>query len=50
MIEGEYCHILGYWEWAEDVLGRSQQNLSTTKFCDAVYASLFTYDRSLNIL
>ncbi|OIS99285.1 hypothetical protein A4A49_26521 [Nicotiana attenuata] len=27
-IEGEYRHILGYWEWAEDVLGGSQQTLS----------------------
>nr|XP_016435936.1 PREDICTED: uncharacterized protein LOC107762125 [Nicotiana tabacum] len=39
-----------YWEWAEDVLGGSQQTLSTPKIYDAVYASLFTYDRNLNIL
>ncbi|XP_075092440.1 uncharacterized protein LOC142172671 [Nicotiana tabacum] len=49
-IEGEYHHIPGYWEWAEDVLGGSQQTLSTTKIYDVVYASLFTYDRNSNIL
>ncbi|XP_019239821.1 PREDICTED: uncharacterized protein LOC109219803 [Nicotiana attenuata] len=49
-IEGEYRHIPGYWEWAEDVLGGSQQTLSTTKIYDDVYASLFAYDRNSNIL
>jgi len=49
-IEGKYRHIPGYWEWDEDVLGGSQQTLSTIKIYDAVYASLFTYDRNSNIL
>ncbi|XP_047263597.1 uncharacterized protein LOC107880006 [Capsicum annuum] len=49
-IEGEFRHIQGYWEWAEDVLYRSQQTLKAAKVYDVVYASLFTYDRSSNIL
>ncbi|XP_070005580.1 uncharacterized protein [Nicotiana sylvestris] len=44
------CEGMGYWEWAEDVLGGSQQTLSTTKIYDVVNASLFTYDRNSNIL
>ncbi|XP_059283187.1 uncharacterized protein LOC132036814 [Lycium ferocissimum] len=49
-IEGEYRHIPGYWEWAEDILGRSQEILGTAQIYDAVYASLFTYDRNSDIL
>mgnify|MGYP003362351470 CR=1 FL=1 len=49
-IEGEFRHIQGYWECAEDVLVRSQQTLKAAKVYDVVYASLFTYDRSSNIL
>ncbi|XP_060195511.1 uncharacterized protein LOC132624806 [Lycium barbarum] len=50
VFEGEYCHIPGYWEWAEDTLSRSQEVLSATDIYDAIYASLFTYDRNSNIL
>ncbi|KAH0647980.1 hypothetical protein KY285_033228 [Solanum tuberosum] len=49
-VEGEYRHIQGYWEWTKDILGRSQEVLGTAQIYDAVYASLFTYDRNSNIL
>ncbi|OIS96009.1 hypothetical protein A4A49_58566, partial [Nicotiana attenuata] len=41
-IDGEYHHVLGYWEWDEDIVGRSQHALETTRIYDVVYASLFT--------
>ncbi|MCE3216020.1 hypothetical protein HAX54_004479 [Datura stramonium] len=50
VFEGEYHHIPGYWEWTEDTLGRSQEVLVTTDIYDAVYASLFTYNRNSDIL
>ncbi|MCD9645051.1 hypothetical protein HAX54_033704, partial [Datura stramonium] len=50
VFEGEYCHIPGYWEWAEDTLARSQEALIATDIYDAVYASLFTYDRNSDVL
>ncbi|MCE2055593.1 hypothetical protein HAX54_042935 [Datura stramonium] len=46
VFEGEYCHIPGYWEWAKDTLARSQEALIAADIYDAVYASLFTYDRN----
>ncbi|MCD9643786.1 hypothetical protein HAX54_031485 [Datura stramonium] len=46
----EYYHIPGYWEWADDTLGRSQEVLVTANIYDVVYASLFTYDRNSDIL
>ncbi|KAH0706045.1 hypothetical protein KY285_010576 [Solanum tuberosum] len=49
-VEGEYHHIPGYWEWTEDILGRSQEVLGTAQIYDVVYASLFTYDRNSDIL
>jgi len=49
-VEGEYRHIPRYWEWTEDILGRSQEVLGTAQIYDVVYASLFTYDRNSNIL
>ncbi|MCD7459580.1 hypothetical protein HAX54_041349 [Datura stramonium] len=32
VFEGEYCHIPGHWEWAEDTLGRSQEVLVAHTF------------------
>lgn len=49
-VEGEYHQIPGYWEWTEDILGRSQEVLGTTHIYDVVYASLFTYDRNSDVL
>ncbi|KAM3233079.1 hypothetical protein P3L10_018438 [Capsicum annuum] len=49
-VAGEYRHTQGYWEWAEDILAGSAQTLKAAKIYDAVYASLFTYDRNPNIL
>ncbi|MCE5167063.1 hypothetical protein HAX54_035510, partial [Datura stramonium] len=37
VFEGEYCHIPGYGEWAEDTLARSQEALITTDIYDAAY-------------
>ncbi|MCD9639493.1 hypothetical protein HAX54_024064 [Datura stramonium] len=50
VFEGEYCHIQGYWEWAEDTLGRSQEVLVAADIYDAVYSLLFTYDQNSDIL
>ncbi|KAF3651530.1 hypothetical protein FXO37_17961 [Capsicum annuum] len=30
-VDGEFHHIQGYWEWAEDILARSQQSLKAAK-------------------
>ncbi|KAG5605705.1 hypothetical protein H5410_027197 [Solanum commersonii] len=49
-VQGEYHHIPGYWEWSEDIHGRNPEVLGTAQIYDAVYASLFTYDRNLDIL
>ncbi|KAF3645991.1 putative WRKY transcription factor 19-like [Capsicum annuum] len=49
-VAGEYRHTQGYWEWVEDILAGSAQTLKAAKIYDAVYASLFTYDRNPNIL
>lgn len=48
--DGEFHYIPSYWEWAEDILSRSRQTLKSAKIYDAVYGSLFTYDRNTNIL
>lgn len=50
IVEGDYHHIPGYWEWIKDVLGRSQEILGTAQIYDTVYASLFSYDCNSNIL
>ncbi|MCD7463114.1 hypothetical protein HAX54_049983 [Datura stramonium] len=50
VFQGEYYHIPGYWEWAEDKLGRSQEILIATDIYDIVYASFFTYDQNLDVL
>ncbi|KAH6762260.1 hypothetical protein C2S52_019693 [Perilla frutescens var. hirtella] len=47
---GEFRYLSGYWEWSEDVLSRCADNLRKTGIYDAVYASLFTYDRNTEII
>ncbi|KAH0633131.1 hypothetical protein KY284_035917 [Solanum tuberosum] len=44
--QGEYHCIPGYWEWTEDVLSKNGQSLNNAYFRDAIFASLFTYDRN----
>ncbi|KAF7148540.1 hypothetical protein RHSIM_Rhsim03G0094500 [Rhododendron simsii] len=44
---GQFSFINQYWEWAEDVLGRSSEKLLEARIYGAVYASLFTYDANL---
>ncbi|KAH0775696.1 hypothetical protein KY290_007107 [Solanum tuberosum] len=50
VLEGEYHCIPGYWEWTEDVLCKNGQSLNNACISDAVFASLFTYDRNSNIV
>lgn len=47
---GDYYYIPGYWEWTEDVLSRFGDALEHSSIFDAVYASLYSYDRDINIL
>ncbi|KAG5554216.1 hypothetical protein RHGRI_011915 [Rhododendron griersonianum] len=47
---GQFSFINQYWEWAEDVLGRSSEKLLEARIYGAVYASLFTYDRDANLI
>ncbi|KAH7849160.1 hypothetical protein Vadar_013902 [Vaccinium darrowii] len=47
---GEISFIGGYWEWLEDVLARNKGTLTDAKIYDAVFASLFTYDRNTNLI
>ncbi|KAH0655485.1 hypothetical protein KY285_030367 [Solanum tuberosum] len=50
VLEGEYHCIPGNWEWTEDVLSKNGQSLNNACISDAVFASLFTYDRNSNII
>ncbi|KAG5521474.1 hypothetical protein RHGRI_033887 [Rhododendron griersonianum] len=43
IIDPSYCE--GYWEWLEDILSRHEQMLKKAKIYEAIYASLFSYDR-----
>ncbi|KAL2941883.1 Tuftelin [Bienertia sinuspersici] len=47
---GRSIMLLGYWEWTEDVLSRYVDILELCSVRDAVYASLYSYDRDTNIL
>ena len=49
-LNGEFSFIENYWEWLEDVLGRSKKALQDAFLYEALYASLFTYDRNPNIV
>ncbi|CAH9063905.1 unnamed protein product [Cuscuta epithymum] len=50
LFSGEFRFITGYWEWAEDILSLSKSILEKGLIYDAVYASLFTYDRCTNAM
>nr|GLL39577.1 uncharacterized protein LOC109157656 [Ipomoea trifida] len=47
---GEFIYTPGYWEWAEDVLNLFKTTLREGMIYDAVFASLFTYDRNVDIV
>ncbi|CAH9096131.1 unnamed protein product [Cuscuta europaea] len=47
---GEFRFITGYWDWTEDNLGMSKSILEEGLIYDAVYASLFMYDRCTNVI
>ncbi|KAH7842636.1 hypothetical protein Vadar_007589 [Vaccinium darrowii] len=47
---GELSFVVGYWEWTEDILSRHGTFLKGMRMYDAVFASLFTYDRHPSVL
>ena len=47
---GEAVFDESYWEWLEDVLGRSKHVLTSMGLYHAVYASLFSYDLHHSVL
>ncbi|KAH7845088.1 hypothetical protein Vadar_012579 [Vaccinium darrowii] len=47
---GEISLIDGYWDWLEDVFAWNKDLLTAAKIYDAVFASLFTYDRNTNLI
>ncbi|KAL2900285.1 E3 ubiquitin-protein ligase TRIM71 [Bienertia sinuspersici] len=47
---GDSFFIPGYWEWTEDVLSRYGDILELCSVRNAVYASLYSYDKDTNIL
>nr|GLL27389.1 uncharacterized protein LOC109157656 [Ipomoea trifida] len=47
---GEFIYTPGYWEWAKDVLNLFRKPLREGMIYDAVFASLFTYDRNVDIV
>nr|GME01302.1 ABC transporter G family member 11 [Ipomoea batatas] len=48
--DDEFSFTKGYWEWAEDILSHYGKVLRKGSIYDAVYASLFTYDRNTSII
>nr|GMC68222.1 ABC transporter G family member 11 [Ipomoea batatas] len=48
--EGEFIYTPGYWEWAEDALNFFWKPLKEGMIYEAVFASLFTYDRNVDIV
>lgn len=50
VLQGDFRYTVGYWEWAEDVLTRCKATLGKARIFDAVYASLYTYDRNSDIV
>ncbi|KAH7850047.1 hypothetical protein Vadar_027062 [Vaccinium darrowii] len=46
--EPSYCK--GYSEWLKDILGRHEEMLRKKKIYDAIYASLFSYDRLASVM
>jgi len=48
--QGEFSYTPLYWEWLEDVLIRCKDLLVANHLFDALYASLFIYDKCPNIV
>ncbi|KAL2922485.1 Tropomyosin [Bienertia sinuspersici] len=49
-IYGDFNFIAGYWEWTEDILFRFEEPLQLSSIYDAVYASLYSYAKDINIM
>ncbi|KAL9678720.1 hypothetical protein QQ045_016569 [Rhodiola kirilowii] len=49
-IIGDFIHIPLYWEWTKDVIARCSARLKNANIYDAVYASLYQYDREPQIV
>ncbi|KAJ8430787.1 hypothetical protein Cgig2_023281 [Carnegiea gigantea] len=49
-LHGEFSYKPLYWEWLEDILVRCKDKLITLHLFDALYASLFLYDRCSNLI
>lgn len=47
---GETTYTRSYWEWTEYILAKHRRTLMEAHVYDAVYASLFTYDRCENVM
>ena len=41
--------IQWYWEWLEDILGCNKEKLVEWRLYNGLYASLFSYDMSVNV-
>jgi len=41
--------IPSYWEWFKDILGRNKETLIEWRLYNGSYASLFSYDMSVNV-
>ena len=48
-LRGEFGYIENYWEWLEDIIGRSKQVLCKNYLFNALYASLFIYDKNPHV-
>jgi len=46
----EFSFILKYWEWVDHILSCFESQLRTCRLFDAVYASLYTYDRDPHVI
>jgi len=49
-IFGKFCFIFKYWEWVKHILSCFKSQLRTCRLFDAVYASLYTYDRDPHVI
>ena len=47
---GESFFTEGYWEWVEEVLGCHEPFLKGCKLHEAIFASLFSYDRNASMI
>ena len=49
-LKGEFGFLKKYWEWTEYVLGNHSEMLEKACIYNAVYASLYTYDRNPDVI